>query len=61
MNLDGIFVEFEMEVFDGLVRRLTNDRRNGFMWEIVRDVCIVGICHSCDAGLTVRLAVMREG
>jgi hypothetical protein len=60
MNLDGILVEFEVEVLDGLVRGLPDDRRDGFMGEIVPDFCVIGRGYSCSAGLTMRLVGMRE-
>jgi hypothetical protein len=58
MDLYDIFVEVEVEFFDGIVGRLPDNGEKSPVRDVLQDFCICGADHSCNASLTVRLAAV---
>ncbi len=54
MDFYGIFVQLELERFDGLIRGLPDDGMDVVVGEVVRDVGGIGGCQECCKCRTVR-------
>ncbi len=60
MHLDGIFVQLEVELLDGLIRGLPDNGRDLFVGEVFRDFGGIGGCHDCCNCLTVRWKALQK-
>jgi hypothetical protein len=60
MDLDGILVEFEVELFDSVIRWLPENGGEVFVWEVIRDLGRIGGGHFCCNCLTARWRGYRK-